>query len=117
MIVRSSRKITYDVAATVENAVNVLYTCPANCRAEMSLLFVVNSNGNTSVTVRWHRAKTDHTVNIVGGKNMVGGEYIQFDGAVIVCEPGDRMEVIATGNASPHIDALCTVEEIFIPIG
>jgi hypothetical protein len=82
----------------------------------MSLLFLSNANGNTDVSVEWDRGDGTH-VHIVGGKNMVSGEYLQFSDGAVVLEPGDAMHVTASGNTSPHIDALCTVEEIFKPVG
>ena len=35
---------------------------------------------------------------------------------LLVLEPGDKLEVTATGS-TPRVDAFCTVEEIFIPVG
>ena len=111
-IVRPSRTLTYSVEATVENTVYTLYTCPDHCHSLMSLLFVSNADGNTTVNISWNRADGQH-IAILGGKNMTSGEYVKFDGAYIVFNPGDYMTVQATGNAAPHMDALCTVEEIF----
>jgi len=117
MIVKSTRKITSTVSCTVEDQEEVLYTCPANCRAEMSLLFFSNANGNTTVDVNWYRQNGTEHIHIVGGKNMVGGEFVQFSDGVIVFETGDYMTIMASGNATPHIDALGTVEEMFVPVG
>lgn len=115
-IVKSSRKVSYNISCTVEDQQETLYTCPANCRAEMSVLFLSNANGNTDVSVDWDRADGTH-VHIVGGKNMVSGEFLQFSDGVVVFEPGDAMHVVASGNSTPHIDVLCTVEELFKPVG
>jgi hypothetical protein len=80
----------------------------------MNLLYVVNANGNTTIDIEWQRADGSH-MHILGGKNTVLGDFIQWSDAYIVFEPGDRIEIIASGNASPHIDVMCTVEEYFLP--
>ena len=116
-ITKASRMLTYSTSCTVEDEDVVLYTCPANCRAMMSLLFLSNANGNTDVTVEWYREGGTKHVHILGGKNIVSGEFLQFDSATIVFEPGDYMQITPSGNSTPHIDALCTVEEIFVPVG
>lgn len=116
-IAKATRYRTYNVSAEVENQTYVLYSCPANCVAYMSLLFFTNSNGTTTVTVSWYRSRYSQTFAIVGGKNMTSGEFVQFSDGFIVLEPGDEIRVVASGNASPNIDALCTVEEEFKPVG
>jgi len=114
---KATRILTYSVSCTTENQEEVLYTCPANCRAMMSLLFFSNANGNTTVDVNWYRENGTKHVHIVGGKNMTSGEFVQFSDGIIVFEPGDYMTVTPSGNTTPHIDALGTVEEVFIPVG
>lgn len=105
------------VSCETENQLETLYTCPANCRAEVTMLFVVNANGNTTVNAFWYRNSLSDSFNILGGKNMTAGEYILLTGATLVLEPGDELRVMPTGNASPNIDAMCTVTETFIPVG
>jgi len=114
---KPTRIITYSVSAQTADQEEVLYTCPANCRAMMSLLFFSNANGNTTVDVNWYRENGTKHVHIVGGKNMISGEFVQFSDGIIVFEPGDYMTVTPSGNTTPHIDAMCTVEEVFIPVG
>lgn len=109
-----NRAKTYNVSCLVEDQVYTLYTCPENCRSHMNLLYVVNANGNTTIDIEWQRADGSH-MHILGGKNTVLGDFIQWSDAYIVFEPGDRIEIIASGNASPHIDVMCTVEEYFLP--
>lgn len=116
-IAKSTRVVTYDVQCTTENQAETIYTCPANARAMMSLFFVNNVSGNTTVNVAWYRGNGTRHNHILGDKNMTAGQYIQFDGAYIVFEPGDYMTVTPSANASPHVDAFCTVEEIFVPVG
>lgn len=113
----------------VDNTVYTMYTCPANCRAEISMLHVVNANGNTSVFLYWFVAPANvpdalkstypsgYTSNILGGKNMSVGDYVLLTGATLVLEPGDMIQVKSVGASPPHVDALCTVTETFIPVG
>ena len=80
----------------------------------MVLLYVTNANGNTTINVKWERADGSDA-HILGGKNTTSGEFVQWSGSYIVLEPGDYVTVQATGNASPIIDAFCTVEEYYLP--
>lgn len=105
------------VSCEVENQLYTLYTCPDNCRSEVTMLFVVNANGNTTVSAFWYRASQTTSYSILGGKNMTVGEFILLTGATLVLEPGDKIQVRPSGNASPNIDAMCTVTETFIPVG
>lgn len=107
------RAKTYNVTCTVSGQVYTLYTCPDNCRARMNLLYISNSDGTTTANVEWERADGTH-VHILGGKNLSSGEFIQWSDAYIVFEPGDSMTVTAVAG-SPHLDAMCTVEEYFSP--
>jgi hypothetical protein len=81
------------------------------------MLFVVNANGTTTVSGTWYDASQDTSFNLIGGKNMTAGEYILLTGAVLVLEPGDEIDITPTSNATPDIDAMCTVIETFIPVG
>jgi len=116
-IAKSTRVVSYDVQCTVENQDYTVYTCPPNMRAMMSLLFISNVSGNTTVDVEWYRGNGARHNHILGGKNMTAGEYIQFSDAYIVFEPGDYMVITPSSNVSPHVDAFVTVEELFVPVG
>lgn len=110
-----------------------LYTCPANCKTHISLLFITNAGTAASdVTVDWlMKARnlptstsdtpvTDELVHIIGGKNLGVGEYIKFDGSFIVLEPGDYLRAQADntgGGASPDVDVFITYEEFFFSAG
>jgi len=106
-----------------------LYTCPANCISEVDMIHVVNANGNTSVFVYWYIAPANvpsalqatypsgYTSNIVGGKNMSVGEYFTLTGSSLVIQSGDKIRVKSVGASPPHVDALCTVTETFVPVG
>ncbi len=110
---RNSRPRTVNAECTVENAEVTLYTCPANCRALMSLLYVTNISGGTcTVDIEFNRADATH-MHILGSKNMANGEFIQWSDAYIVLEPTETITVIPSSQASPHIDVMATVEEFF----
>lgn len=104
------------IACTVTATRYTLYECPAQCRARVPLVFITNANGTVSVTFEIYKAATATHFFIIGSKNMATGEYVQLSDAYLVLEPGDKLEVTATGT-TPRVDALCTVEEIFRPVG
>ena len=118
-LVRRSRTRSEIVAVSVDDTPVTLYTCPANARAHMSLLFFTNASSNASdVNVQWYRASKTTSYFIIGGKNLAQGEFIKFDGAYIVLEPGDYITIETTntaGSGIPNIDAFCTIEEFFLP--
>ena len=119
---KSARPQSFHASATTEDEAATLYTCPANCRAEVTMLLIVNNNGNTTVNVTWEdvnnpSAPSDLSAAILGSKNMVQGDYVLLTGATLVLEPGDRIAITPSGQATPHIDGLCTVTETFIPVG
>ena len=114
---KPARRQSFNADCKVEGQTYDLYTCPANCRAEVEMLMIVNAGGNTTVTVVWYDASKSYSARILGGKNMTAGEYILFTGATLVLEPGDKIRITPTANASPHIDGMCTVTETFIPVG
>ena len=107
--------------AEVDGVAVTLYTCPANAKAHMSLLYITNSGTAASdILIEWYRASQDYTHHILGGKNLGVGEYIQWSDAFIVLEAGDQIKFTPSatgGGSSPHIDCFCTVEEFFVPVG
>lgn len=115
-ISKSTRYTTYNVSAEVDGQQYVLYRCPANCVAYMSLLFFANANGTSTVDVEWYRVRYNEEFFIVGGKNMTAGEFVQFSDGFIVLEAGDEIRVTVAA-ATPNTDFMCTVEEEFKPVG
>jgi hypothetical protein len=115
--IKNTRARSVVKSFTVEDVRGELYVCPNNCTTKMVLLFVANANGNTTVSIEWYRASASDHYFITGGKNLLSGEFIQFSDSYIVLEPGDKIEITSTGNATPDIHAFCTVEETFIPVG
>lgn len=119
-VVKNSRTKSEIIAISVDDTPVTLYTCPANAKAHMNLLFFTNASSNASdVNVQWYRASKSASYFILGGKNLSQGEFVQFDGgAFIVLEAGDYITLETTGTAGsgiPNLDAFCTVEEFFIP--
>ena len=115
----NSRILTVNKKCDTDEAVETLYTCPANCRGHVSMLHLVNSGGTVTVDVVFNRASASQTkfnsdslAHILGGKNMSTGDYITFTGAVMVMEPGDTITCTADGT-TPDVDIMATVEEFF----
>ncbi len=92
------------------------YTCPPNCRAKIPLVYIVNVNGNVTITFEIYKAESDSYFYIVAGKNFSTGESLQLSDGYIVLEPGDQLVFTCTGS-TVDVDALCTAEEMFIPVG
>lgn len=114
---KPARAVSKGVICDTEDAVETLYTCPANCRAEVSMLYCVNANGNTSAVAKWVRASDSAEFRLIGGKNLGTGEFVLLTGATLVLEPGDTLKCIASGNSTPELDYMCTVTETFQPVG
>ena len=110
------KESTKIIACTVSGTRETLYECPSQCRARVPLVFITNANGTASVNFEIYKADVTTHFFIIGGKNMSTGDFIQLSDAYIVLEPGDKLEVTATGS-TPRVDALCTVEEVFRPLG
>ena len=120
-IAKFSRTKSEIVAISTDDVPVTLYTCPANSKSHMSLLFITNASSNASdINVQWYRASVATSFFIIGGKNLTEGEFIKFDGSFIVLEAGDYITIETTstaGSGVPDTDAFCTVEEFFNPVG
>ena len=110
------RDYTPIIACTVSGTVYTLYECPANCKARVPLVYIVNANGTVSINFKIYKAANTTSYFIIGGKNLALGESIQLSESYIVLQPGDRLELTCTG-ATVNVDALCTVQEVFKPVG
>ena len=93
----------------------VVYTCPANCVAEVTFIHVHNSTGNTNIEIEWYVAADDYTSHFLEGKNLGAAEYVQFPDIELVLQPGDKIQV--TPDSAAHIDTILTVIETFVPVG
>ncbi len=116
-MVKEYRQQSFNVDVKVSGTVNDLYTCPANTRAEITMLLIVNANGNTTTSAYWYDASKAYTSNLLGGKNMTSGEYVLHSPFSLILEPGDKLQIKGVGTDPIHIDAVCTVHEKFIPLG
>jgi len=120
-IAKNSRTKSEIVAISTDDVPLTLYTCPANAKAHMSLLFITNASSNASdIDVQWYRASVATSFFIIGGTNLSQGEFLKIDNAFIVLEAGDYITVETTstaGSGVPDTDAFCTVEEFFNPVG
>jgi hypothetical protein len=114
---KPARIVSKGVICDVEDQAETLYTCPDNCRAEVTMLFCVNANGTTSALAKWVRDSDSAEFRLIGGKNLGTGDFILLTGATLVLEPGDKIDCIAADNATPELDFMCTVIETFIPVG
>ena len=92
-----------------------VYTCPANCVAEVTFIHIHNSTGNTDIEVEWYVAADSYTSHFLEGKNLGAAEYVQFPDIELVLQPGDKIQV--TPDTAAHIDTILTVTETFIPVG
>ena len=96
----------------VEAVANVVYTCPANYVAKMTLLFISNHGGNNkTISIQWYDASADETYYIVGDTVLSANSYLKLDGSYLVLNPGDT--VIATPELGATTDATITVEEYY----
>jgi len=93
----------------------VVYTCPANCVAEVTFIHVHNSTGNTDIEIEWYVAEDDYTSHFIEGKNLGAGEYLQWADIELVLQPGDKIQV--TPDTAAHVDTILTVTETFVPVG
>ena len=92
-----------------------VYTCPANCVAEISYLHVHNTTGNTNITIEWYVAADNYTSHFLEGKNLGADEYVTFADIELVLQPGDKLQV--TPDTAAHVDTILTVTETFVPVG
>ena len=96
--------------------VETVYTCPANCTAELTFVHVVNGGGSTnSVDVEWYVAADNYTSHFLKGKSLGASDYITFTNIDLVLQVGDEIRV--TPTSAGHIDTILTVTETFIPVG
>lgn len=93
----------------------IVYTCPANCVAEVTFIHIHNSTGNTDITVEWYVAADSYTSHFLEGKNLGAAEYVQFPDIELVLQAGDRIQI--TPGTAAHIDTILTVTETFVPVG
>lgn len=93
---------------------NLVYTCPPNHTAKMTLLFIANvTGGNKTVTVKWHDITSGQNYYIVGGYVLSAYNFLKLSDGYLVMNAGDYMTI--TPEASSTMDATITVEEFYDP--
>ena len=115
---KPARVVSENAVCTAGGTEYNIYTCPNTCRAEVTMLMVVNAGGSTTTaSVIWYDASKTTDVHILGSKSLSAGDYVLFTGATLVLEPGDRLDITAGTSGAIRVDALCTATETFIPVG
>ena len=93
-----------------------VYTCPANCVAEVTFIHVVNGGSSTnSVEVEWYVDEDSYTSHFLKGKSINASDYVSFSDIDLVLQPNDEIRV--TPSSAGHIDTILTVTETFVPVG
>ena len=93
-----------------------VYTCPANCIAEVTYIIVNNSGGSTNtVSVKWYDSSETYASGFVEGRSLNAGDFLEFNSIDLVLEPGDKIQL--TPTSAGHIDSIVTVTETFVPVG
>lgn len=94
-----------------------VYTCPANCIAEVVFIHVVNGSATTNtVTVEWYIATATSAAKILSTKSLTStSSHVSLNNINLVLQSGDRVQV--TPANSGNIDTIITVTETFIPVG
>ena len=92
-----------------------VYTCPANCIAEVVFIHIVNCSVTTNtVTVEWYIATDTSAANILYTKSLTStSSHVSLNDINLVLQSGDRIQVTPTNSGS--IDTIVTVTEMFIP--
>lgn len=111
---RPSRRQSFYSDIKTTSPVTV-YTCPSNCRAEVSSIHIVNAGGNNSITITWYIASDVYESNFLTAKNFSTGEYLTFKEVDLILEPGDEIRAVTTH--SEHFDVILTAVETFVPVG
>jgi hypothetical protein len=98
-------------------AVEDVYTCPANCTAEVTYILIANgaSSGSNTITVQWYVAADSYTSHFLSDKSLSHDTYHEFADIDLVLQPGDKIQV--KPDSAGHIDSIVTVTETFVPIG
>ena len=93
-----------------------VYTCPANCIAEVVFIHIVNGSVTTNtVTVEWYIATDTSAAKILSTKSLTStSSHVSLNDINLVLQSGDRIQVTPTNSG--NIDTIITVIETFIPV-
>jgi hypothetical protein len=90
------------------------YTVPTGITADWTLLYIVNTGSNNTISVYWYDASTSTEFYVLGAKNLNTGDYVLFNGAEVILQAGDQIRYQL--GSSGAMTAIATVE-ITSPIG
>lgn len=110
------RQKTSAVTCAVSGTRYTLYQCPAQCRAIVRFINAAASAASNILVVEFYRASDTTRFDIISGKTLNAGDTFTLQEAYFTLEAGDRIEVTST-SGTLGLDAICTIEEIFRPIG
>jgi hypothetical protein len=98
-------------------SLEVVYTCPANCVAEVTFIHLVNgaTSGTTNVDVEWYVAADSYVSHFLHGKSLAHSDFISFSDIDLILQTGDRIQVQPSNSG--HLDTILTVTETFQPVG
>jgi hypothetical protein len=96
-------------------AVTTIYTCPANCIAELTFLHIVNVTGSNTVTLNIYVAAATNLSSLLSAKTKASGDFTTFAPLQIFLSAGDQIRV--TTSHAGHVDIIGSVVETFIPVG
>jgi len=107
-----SRSIGTNLTAGV---LNTVYTCPANHTAKVELIIVANTtNGNKTITIKWHNENTGTEYFIVGGYVIPSYSFLKLADGYLVLNAGDYIQVLP--EAGSVTDCTVSVEEYYDPM-
>ena len=92
-----------------------VYTCPANCRADVSFIHVLNVGATNTVTLEWFQATGSVTTKILSAKSFATGAFEQFTDIRIILSAGDKIKV--TPGSAGDVETIITITETFNPVG
>ena len=92
-----------------------VYTCPANCRADVSFIHVLNVGTTNTITLEWFQATGSVSTKILSAKSFAQGAFEQFTDLRIALSAGDKIRV--TPGSSGDVETIVTVTETFNPVG
>lgn len=92
-----------------------VYTCPANCRADVSFIHVLNVGATNTITLDWLQAVGSVSTKILSAKSFATGAFEQFADIRIALAAGDKIRI--TPGSSGDVETIITVTETFNPVG
>ena len=103
------------VGANLTSSVEeVVYECPKNYTAKVTLVFVTNNaNSNKTITIKWYDHTTDTNYNIAPAYVIAAYSFLKLSDGYLIMNSEDKLKF--TPDASSDMSAIVTVEEYFDP--